>query len=77
MKIVPLFGAVAFALAFAAGPIYSNVAFAKSDKEAKAQLKECKKLADPKARDECVKKVGKGAEMKAKAEKEAKETKGK
>ena len=77
MRIAVLSVAMAFALAFVAGSIYSNVAYAKSDKEAKAQLKECKKLADPKLRDECVKKAGKGVGMKAKAEKGAKKNKGK
>lgn len=63
-----------------------QVALAKSDKAAKAQLQECKKLADPKAKDECVKKAGKGAEKAAeakkkgaskKADKAAKKAKGK
>ena len=46
-----------------------QVAIAKSDKAMKAQLQECKKLADPKAKDECVKNAGKGAEKAAKAKK--------
>jgi len=63
-----------------------QAAHAKSDKAVKAQLKECKKLADPKMKDECVKKSGKGAEkakkakMKGgsmKADKAAKKAKGK
>jgi hypothetical protein len=63
-----------------------QAAMAKSDKAMKAQLQECKKLADPKAKDECVKKAGKGAEKAAqakkkgaskKADKAAKKAKGK
>lgn len=77
MRIMQLTMAFVFALAFVAGPIHSHIAYAKSDKEAKAQLKECKKIADPKMRDECVKKADKGAEMKGKAGKEAKKNKGK
>ena len=45
----------------------AQVAYAKSDKAARTQVQECKKLADPKLRDECVKKAGKGAEKKADA----------
>ncbi len=44
------------------GGFLAETASAKSEAEIKAQLQECKKLADPKAKDECVKKVGKGAE---------------
>ena len=77
MRIALFSIAMAFALTLVAGSINSNYAYAKSDKEAKAQLKECKKLADPKSRDECVKKMGKGAEMKAKAKDKAKKNKGK
>lgn len=44
-----------------------QAAFAKSDKAVKAQLQECKKLADPKMKDECVKKAGKGADKASKA----------
>ena len=44
-----------------------QAAFAKSDKAAKAQLQDCKKLADPKMKDECVKKAGKGADKASKA----------
>ncbi|MEO3429397.1 hypothetical protein AAFN88_11100 [Pelagibius sp. CAU 1746] len=61
---------VAAALGLSGG-FLATTAFAKSDAEIKAQLEECKKLADPKAKDECVKKVGQGAE-KAEAAKESK-----
>ena len=61
---------VAVAALVALGAIVTpQVATAKSDKAMKAQLQECKKLADPKAKDECVKKAGKGAEEAAKAKK--------
>jgi hypothetical protein len=46
--------AVAAAFLAASGFLASDAAFAKSDKEAKGQLQECKKIADPKAKDECV-----------------------
>ncbi|MGH6621436.1 MAG: hypothetical protein ACREF6_17965, partial [Alphaproteobacteria bacterium] len=36
------------------GFLAPDAAFAKSDKEAKGQLQECKKISDPKAKDECV-----------------------
>jgi len=44
------------AAAFSAVSLFltPDAANAKSDKEAKAQLQECKKIADPKQRDECV-----------------------
>jgi hypothetical protein len=54
-----------------------NPAYAKSEKAAKAQLQECKNLADPKLKDECVKKAGKGTENEAKANKGGKKEKGK
>lgn len=38
-----------------------GVAYAKSDKN-QAELKECKNIADPKARDECVKQAGKSSQ---------------
>ena len=64
------FAAAAFVLA--TGTAVPGTALAKSDKAEKAQAQECKKLADPKARDECVKKAGKGAEKTDKAGKKAK-----
>lgn len=50
------FAIVAVAAAFLAGSgfLAPDAAFAKSDKEAKGQLQECKKISDPKAKDECV-----------------------
>lgn len=55
--------AVVFALSVGTVSI-ATPAFAQSDKD-KAALAECKKLADPKAKDECVKQAG----AKVKAEK--------
>jgi hypothetical protein len=55
--------AVAFAVSVG-GVLVTPSALAQSDKD-KAALAECKKLADPKARDECVKQAG----AKVKAEK--------
>jgi hypothetical protein len=54
-----------------------NPAYAKSEKAAKAQLQECKKRADPKLKDECVRKAGKGTENEAKSNKGGKKEKGK
>ncbi len=78
---------VAIAAAFSAVSLFliPEAANAKSDKEAKAQLQECKKIADPKQRDECVSNAqnrlekGKGAAKKEKAsgEKAMKKAKGK
>jgi len=59
-------GFVAVAMAVSA-VVPGGVAVAKSEAEVKAQLEECKKLADPKAKDECVKKVGQGAETSTQA----------
>jgi hypothetical protein len=56
--------AVVVAMTAIAVAIGTNTAHAKSDKTSKAQLQECKKLADPKMRDECVKRAGKGVEKK-------------
>lgn len=75
------FATVAVAAAFLAGSgfLAPDAAFAKSDKEAKGQLQECKKISDPKAKDECVSnaknaaKKGKGAD----GEKAMKKGKGK
>lgn len=78
--------AVAVAAAVSAISLLTpDPAYAKSDKEAKAQLQECKKIADPKQRDECVSNAqnrlekGKGAAKKEKAsgEKAMKKAKGK
>lgn len=70
--------AVAFALSLGGG-LVSSPAYAASDKD-KAALAECKKLADPKAKDECVKKVNdkiakEKKDMKAKADKKDKKEK--
>ncbi|WP_316975956.1 hypothetical protein [Shumkonia mesophila] len=62
-KVLLVATAMAFALSVG-GVSISTPAFAQSDKD-KAALAECKKLADPKAKDECVKQAG----AKAKAEK--------
>lgn len=67
MKKALLVAAIAIAMTAISGPIGSSVAYAKSDKTSKAQLQECKKLADPKMKDECVKRAGKGMEKKANA----------
>lgn len=48
--------AVAFALSLG-GVVSAPPAFAQSDKD-KGALAECKKLADPKAKDDCVKQAG-------------------
>ena len=50
------FATVAVAAAFLAwsGFLAPDAAVAKSGKEGNAQLQECKKIADPKAKDECV-----------------------
>lgn len=48
---------IAAALSAVAGFLAPDVAVAKSDKEANAQLQECKKIADPKKKDECVSNV--------------------
>ena len=64
---------VAFALSLGGG-LVSAPAYAKSDKD-KASLAECKKLADPKARDECVKKATAKAEKQKKEKKDKKDKK--
>ena len=49
------FAVTAVAAAFlAASGFVAPAAYAKSDKAAKSQLQECKKIADAKAKDECV-----------------------
>ena len=49
------FAVTAVAAAFlATAGLVPHAAFAKSDKAAKSQLQECKKISDPKAKDECV-----------------------
>ncbi len=69
-KVVFVATAIAFALSVGAVSI-TTPAFAQSDKD-KAALAECKKLADPKAKDECVKQAG--AKEKAKATEKVKTT---
>lgn len=59
--------ACAFLLSSAA-VVVPDLAYAKNDKN-QAELKDCKSIADPKAKDECVKQSGK------KGEKEKKEKK--
>lgn len=80
-KSLAVFAVAAFiaATSFAA----PNMAMAKSDKAAKAskaQAQDCLKIADPKMKDECVSKSGKGMSKKAdkagkKAMKKAKDKK--
>jgi hypothetical protein len=72
-----LTAAIAIAMAGISGPIGPSAAYAKSDKTSKAQLQECKKLADPKMKDECVKRAGKGMEKKANAKASDGKNKGK
>jgi hypothetical protein len=45
---------IAAAFSAVSGFLTADVAVAQSDKEANAQLQECKKIADPKKKDECV-----------------------
>ena len=61
--------AVAFAVSV--GVLVTPPALAQSDKD-KAALAECKNLADPKARDECVKQAG--AKVKTEKTEKAKKT---
>ena len=65
--------AVAFALSLGGG-LMSSPAFAQTAAKAKTSLAECKKLADPKAKDECVKQANAQAK-KAKTAKQAKTAK--
>lgn len=59
--------ALAAAFLLSAGGLVADAAYAKSDKN-QAELKECKDIADPKAKDECVKQAGKANDAKAKAD---------
>jgi hypothetical protein len=64
-----LFCATALVFALCAGGLVATPpAFAKSDKD-KAALTECKNLADPKAKDECVKQAGEKAKSAGSADK--------
>ena len=66
---------VAVSAAFlAAAGLAPDAAFAKSDKAAKSQLQECKKISDPKAKDECVSNA-KNAMQKGKGDASEKATK--
>lgn len=67
MRKILITAAVAVTMLAVSGATGAKLVYAKSDKAARAQVQECKKLADPKLRDECVKKAGKGAEKKADA----------
>jgi hypothetical protein len=69
------FAVVLVSAAFlAAAGLASGPAFAKSDKAAKSQLQECKKISDPKAKDECVSNA-KNATQKGKGDAGGKSTK--
>lgn len=66
--------AVAFVLSLGGGLTASSAFAQTAAKEKKMTLAECKKLADPKAKDECVKKVN-AAAKKEKTAKTAKTAK--
>lgn len=65
-----LIAAVAAAFLLASGTAIPTPAYAKNDKN-QAELKDCKKIADPKAKDECVKQNDK-AKNQAKPDKDDK-----
>jgi hypothetical protein len=69
--------AVAAAFLAASGFVAPDAAFAKSDKAAKSQLQECKKISDPKAKDECVSNAKNAAQKGSAGEKAAKKGKAK